>query len=177
MPARLTRQVQVLAALLLAGITVLVAHQLYRSRVGALADSEEEMSRLAMVFAEQTGRAIETVDLILHSIAEDIRAGRLPGDDTGYGSTLARRVAMLRQTSGVAVANDTGRLVLVSDPRLLHVRLPPEIAATIARVAEGRVSGLQITRPFRGPGGSWTALMLRPLPPADVERCDHPASA
>jgi signal transduction histidine kinase/ActR/RegA family two-component response regulator len=167
-PAGLARQLQVLAALLLAGITVLVAHQLYRSRVGALADSEEEMSRLGMVFAERTGHSVETVDLILHSIAEDIRAGRLPGRDgyTGYGSTLARRIAMLRQTSAVALADDAGHLVLASDPLLLHFSLPPEIATTIAGVAEGRISGLEITRPFRGPRGSWTALMVRALPRA-----------
>ena len=52
------------------------AHQLLRLRTVMISDTERQMARLDMVFAEQTGRAVETVDFILRNAIENLEALR-----------------------------------------------------------------------------------------------------
>ncbi|MGH7155646.1 MAG: hypothetical protein ACREF3_17095, partial [Acetobacteraceae bacterium] len=160
---------QISALLLFLGIVALAAHQVWRTRLGLVAQTEQQMSRLDMVFAEQTGRAVQTVDLVLHGITEDARAGRMPGPGgaNAYDATLARRIAMIVQAIGVGVVDAAGRLVFVSDPKLAHLVFPAEVSAAIDRVIAHPDSNLEISVPFRLPQGDWTALMIRPVLPSD----------
>ena len=65
-----SRCLQAIAAVLLFLIVGVTVHQLMTLRAAVVADTERQMSRLDMVFAEQTGRAVETVDLMLRNAIE-----------------------------------------------------------------------------------------------------------
>ncbi|HEX5326144.1 MAG TPA: ATP-binding protein, partial [Acetobacteraceae bacterium] len=165
----ISRQLQLVAVILLLGMLGLASQQLLRTRAALLAQTEQQMARLDMVFAEQTGRALETIDLILQSVAEDFRRG--PPTATGaadaISASLARRIAMVRQSTGIAIADRHGRLVYASDPVLLDEQIPPGVKATIDSAIDHPQSSLQITEPFRRRDGLWTALIVRPVPEAD----------
>jgi hypothetical protein len=163
----LTRQVQAVAMILLVGLFVLAVQQLIRTRAVLLGETETQMSRLAMVFAEQTGRALESVNLLLQATAEDHRrtpslAGAAPVDPA-----LARRVGMVRQTIGMGIVGRSGRFVIASSPDLMRIRFPSSVIALIRQATEHPASGLRIGGPFRAPDGAWTAAMIRPAPADD----------
>ncbi len=182
-PSGLGRQLQVVAIIAVLGILTLAALQMVRMRSVVLAQSEQQMARLDMVFAEQTGRALETVDLILQSVADDFRRGELLGHtatpgagapvpvNDAFNAIMARRISSVRQSSGIAIADRSGRLVFASDPALLRIVLPLEAQATIIRAIDDPTPMPYISGPFRRPDGSWTALMVRPVPDAGAK--DH----
>ena len=168
-PTGLGRQLQVVAVIAVLGILTLATLQTVRMRAVVLAQSEQQMARLDMVFAEQTGRALETVDLILQGVGDDFRRGGEPVAgtfDDALNALLARRIRPVRQSFGIAVADASGRLDLVSDPALLRIALPPEARAAIAQAIDHPLSWPSVSGPFRWPGGGWTALMIRPVPEA-----------
>ncbi len=162
----LNRQLQAAALLLLCAFLFLAVHQLVRTRAALLYQTETQMARLDMVFAEQTGRALESVDLLLHSASEAYRqdpnaSGRL------FDSLLRRRMTMVRQTSGVGIANAQGHMLFASSPELAKVVLPESIVAVIDGAMANPTGGLHITPPFRLRDGTWTAMMVRGVPVAD----------
>ena len=59
----ISRSLQVLAVVAVLLIVGGTTHRLLETRALIIGDTEQELSRLDMVFAEQTGRAIEGVDL------------------------------------------------------------------------------------------------------------------
>ncbi|MGC2200867.1 MAG: hypothetical protein WA633_12075 [Stellaceae bacterium] len=65
-----SRSLQVLAVVVLVLIIGATAEQLLAIRSAIIDDTKHQMSRLDMVFAEQTGRAVETVDFILRNAVE-----------------------------------------------------------------------------------------------------------
>jgi signal transduction histidine kinase len=165
-PTGLGRQLQVVAVIAVLGILTLAAVQIVRMRAVVLAQTEQQMARLDMVFAEQTGRALETIDLILQGVGDDFRRGGEPvagASEGAFDSVMARRILSVRQSSGIAVADRSGRFDLASDPALLRVALPPEARATIAQAIDHPQFWPYISGPFRRPDGSWTALMIRPV--------------
>ncbi len=177
-PSGLGRQLQVVAMIAVLGILTLAALQMVRMRSVVLAQTEQQMARLDMVFAEQTGRALETIDLILQSVADDFRRRELLGHtatpaagapvpaDDAFNAIMARRISSVRQSSGIAIADRNGRLLLASDPALSRILLPLEVQATIIQAIDDPTSMPYISGPFRRPDGSWTALMIRPVPDA-----------
>ena len=129
-PSGLGRQLQVVAVIAVLGILTLAALQTVRMRAVVLAQTEQQMARLDMVFAEQTGRALETVDLILQSVGDDFRRDGEPlagASEDAFDAVMARRIQPVRQSFGIAIADRSGRLDLVSHPALLHVALPPDV--------------------------------------------------
>ena len=60
-----SRSLQALAVVVVVLIVATTIHQLLTGGAAILADTEHQMARLDMVFAEQTRRAVETVDFIL----------------------------------------------------------------------------------------------------------------
>jgi len=166
-PSGLGRQLQVVAVIAVLGILTLAALQTVRMRAVVLAQTEQQMARLDMVFAEQTGRALETVDLILQSVGDDFRRDGEPlagASEDAFDAVMARRIQPVRQSFGIAIADRSGRLDLVSHPALLHVALPPDVQAKIAQAIDHPLSWPYISGPFRWPDGGWTALMIRALP-------------
>ncbi|MBV8458619.1 MAG: hypothetical protein JO122_18625 [Acetobacteraceae bacterium] len=155
----LTRQVQAVAVILLVGLFVLAVQQLMRTRAVLLGDTEAQLSRLAMVFAEQTGRALESVNLLLQAAAADYRRTPSLAGATPVDPALVRRMEMVRQTTRMGVVVRFGKFVLTS--------FPASVRALIRQAVEHPVSGLRISGPFRTPDGVWTAAMIRPAPADD----------
>ncbi len=174
-PAGISRQLQLVAVILLLGILAGSAVELLRTREALLADTEQQMARLDMVFAEQTGRALETIDLILGSVADDLRNGAAsPATADTFSRSLARRISMVRQSSGIAIADADGRLVYSSSPALLAITIPAAARHWIDDAIDNPKLGLELTEPFRKPDGGWTALMVRPIP--EAHGSDHYAA-
>src|SRR5271170_1112416 len=122
------------------------------------------MARLDMVFAEQTGRAVETVDFILRSSIESFLSlsAKPPIDAAAYDDWLRRRIAGVRQVKEVAVTDKNGHILFSSRPGPAD-QLPPAMRSFVAAQAAHAHAGLQFSDPLRGPDGQWTALMLRPI--------------
>ncbi len=121
-----------------------------------------EMSRLDMVFAEQTGRAVETVDVILRDVMETLPA-RGTTDETAAGPALARRIAGVRQVNAVELTNAAGKVMFSSGPATDHA-LPLTGNLALAAHRADAVMGLRISEPMRDGDGRWTALMTRRIP-------------
>jgi signal transduction histidine kinase len=159
--ARSLEALAVIVVLLIVGATV---HQLTSGRALIISDTERQMARLDMVFAEQTGRAVETVDFILRNAIENLQTLRAkrPVDAAVYQQLLSRRVAGVRQVGETAITDADGLVLHSSQPGVPH-QLPPTARALVAAEAAHPHPGLRFSEPFRGPGGQWTALMLRPI--------------
>jgi hypothetical protein len=135
--ARLYEAAAILLVLLIGTAT---AHQLLKLRSVIIADTERQMARLDMVFAEQTGRAVESVDLILRNAIENLEALRAkpPVDSAVYQELLARRTAGVRQLSEVAITDTDGHVLYSSRPGTPH-QLPPVAAALVVALALIRI--------------------------------------
>ena len=160
----ISRSLQVVAAVLLITIIGATAHQLLSIRSSIIADTERQMARLDMVFAEQTGRAVETVDFILRNSIETLQALRAkpPVDGKAYEDLLRRRMEGVRQISEIAITDSQGD-ILYSSRTGPPSALPPAARALIAAQEPHPNPGLQFSEPLRGSDGRWTALMLRPI--------------
>jgi signal transduction histidine kinase/CheY-like chemotaxis protein len=154
----------VLAAIAVVLIVAATAHQLLTNRALMMSNTEQQMARLDMVFAEQTGRAVQGVDLILRNTIDTLQSlrARPPIDAKDYQETLARRIAGVPQVSEVAITDASGRVLYSSHAGAPHP-LPPAARVLVFAQAVQPRGGLQFSEPFRGPDGKWTALMLRPI--------------
>jgi signal transduction histidine kinase/CheY-like chemotaxis protein len=164
-----SRSLQFVAVLVLAAMVGVGAQQLTQVRSALLADTERQMSRLDMVFAEQTGRAVETVDLLLRNTIETVQAMRGAAlDPVSLGELLHRRVQGVRQVKDLEVTDRMGHVV-ASSARVAGAADQPEVAATLARYAVAPEAQMQISEPFREPDGTWSALLIRGIPaPGDA---------
>jgi signal transduction histidine kinase len=159
-----SRSLQALAVVVVVLIVAATVDQLLTGRAAILADTEHQMARLDMVFAEQTGRAVETVDFILRSSIESFLSlsDKPPIDAGAYDDWLRRRIAGVRQVKEVAVTDKNGHILFSSRPGPAD-QLPPAMRSFVAAQAAHAHAELQFSDPLRGPDGQWTALMLRPI--------------
>jgi signal transduction histidine kinase len=163
-PFSVSRSLQGLAVVVVMLIVAVTAHQLLTARAAIISDTERQMARLDMVFAEQTGRAVETVDFLLRNAIETLQALRAkpPVDPAIYQELLARRIAGVRQVSEIAIADKDGQILYSSRPGATR-QLPPASRALVAAQADHPRPGLQFSDPIRRPDGRWTALMMHPI--------------
>ncbi len=157
-----SRSLQVLAVFVLVLIVGVTAHQLLTVRSAIISDTERQMSRLDMVFAEQTGRAVETVDFILRNTIETLQTLRAtpPVDGRAFEELLRRRIQGVRQVTEIAITDTAGH-ILYSSRDGPHDELPSAARALVEAQAGHPEAGLQISEPVRGTDGEWTALMIR----------------
>ncbi len=111
-----SRSLQALAVVVVVLIVAATVHQLLTGRATILADTEHQMARLDMVFAEQTGRAVETVDFILRNSIDAFTSLRAkpPIDAGAYDDWLRRRIAGVRQVREVAITDKNGDILFSS---------------------------------------------------------------
>ena len=111
-----SRSLQVLAIVVLVVIVGATAHQLLTVRSAIISDTERQMSRLDMVFAEQTGRAVETVDFILRNTIESLQTLRAspPVDGRVFEELLRRRIQGVRQVTEIAITDTAGHILYSS---------------------------------------------------------------
>ena len=103
---RVSRSLRAVAALMLALIVGVTVQQLARQRSAILEQTETELGRLDMAFAEQTGRAIETVDLVMRDFADQMRVPHdlQPAYRTPLGERMQRRIDGIRQVRQLKIA-------------------------------------------------------------------------
>ena len=160
---------QVLAGVVVVLIVAATAHQLQGSRAAILADTEYQLSRLDMVFAEQTGRAVESVDFLLRNAIEalETRRAATPFDSNAYDDWLRQRIAGVHQLNEIAITDRDGHILYSSRPGPAR-ELPPKVRALVAAEADHTsTAGPLFSEPIRSADGRWTALMLRPIKAAD----------
>jgi signal transduction histidine kinase len=159
-----SRSLQVLAVVVLVLIVGATTEQLLTVRSAIIENTKNQMSRLDMVFAEQTGRAVETVDFILGNAIETLQTLRLtpPVDDAAFEELLRRRIQGVRQVSEVVITDAAGHILYTSRQGPTE-EVPPAARRLIEAPASHPEVGLQISEPFRGPDGQWTALMIRAM--------------
>src|ERR1700751_3811383 len=89
-----SRTLQVLAVVVVVFIIGATAQQLLVVRSAIIENTKSQMSRLDMVFAEQTGRAVETVDFILRNAVETLQGlqAQPPVDASAFDELLRRRI-------------------------------------------------------------------------------------
>jgi signal transduction histidine kinase/CheY-like chemotaxis protein len=160
-----SRSLQALALGVLVLIVGVTTQQLIQIRTNVLAETEHQMARLDMVFAEQTGRAFETISVILRSTSDAVLAvpaGGAAGDHAAILTQMAHRIEDVHQILQIAVTDADGRVDYVQ-PQPGPAMLPPAGMTLLRRFAHGEEERLLISDPFRLPSGAWTALMVRPI--------------
>ena len=112
---RISHALRVVAGAILVLILGVTVVQLLQQRAAAIDDTRQELTRLDMVFAEQTGRAIETIDIVMRDVGEQLRAlpGGAPAVWSEWSERLQRRIAGLRQLSGMAITGADGRIYAI----------------------------------------------------------------
>src|SRR5271165_5156412 len=163
-----SRSLQVLALIVLVVLVGATAHQLLSVRSAIIADTKRQMARLDMVFAEQTGRAVETVDFILRNAIETLQTLRAAPsvDGAAYDELLRRRIEGVRQVTEVAITDAAGS-ILFSSRRQPWGELPPAARELIESQATQPDVGLTFSEPLRGADDQWMALMIRRISAPD----------
>jgi signal transduction histidine kinase/CheY-like chemotaxis protein len=162
-----SRPLQLVALSVVVLIVAVSVHQLLTLRGAIIGDTESQIGRLDMVFAEQTGRAVETVDFIVRNVAETLRDTEgTPRDRESFNELLRRRIAGVRQVSSVTVADASGTVRYASDAATPAVLAPAPMAALAWHKAHP-APGMRISEPWLGPDGRWTATLSRALHDSD----------
>jgi signal transduction histidine kinase/CheY-like chemotaxis protein len=164
----ISRSLRFMAGAILILIVGVVAQQLRTLRSGVVANAERQMARLDMVFAEQTGRAMETVDVILrNAVDSELAAQRSGANPAIIDAMLQRRIADVRQISAIMIADASGRILCSTLQAGAAATLPAAGLTLLRHFATGKDEGWQISEPIRNAEGHWTALLARRLPAPD----------
>ena len=155
----LSRSLQMVAIAVTVVIAGFTAQQLTESRRRAIDRAAQELSRLDMVFAEQTGRAVEVADLLVRE-AVDMTPERIRDNPAEVSDYFRHRTEGVRQVAALAVTDAKGTVIAASKPDLFS----PLPAAAMAALAASRTEGepnLRISEPFPNKHGRWIAMLTR----------------
>ena len=151
---------RVVAAVILLLVAGAACYEVDASRRALISDTERQMARLDMVFAEQTGRAVEAVDLLVTGAQETVQA-QLPQLD-GVDEMLRRRIRGVRQLTAILIVDAAGQPIASTDPN--RSATPADcVAALMARYRADPHAALLISPPFRVADGRWNALLAHPV--------------
>jgi signal transduction histidine kinase/CheY-like chemotaxis protein len=158
--ATVSTALQIVALVVLVLVASAAFYELHASRGAIIADTERQMARLDMVFAEQTGRAAEAVDLLVLGAAETVQTQPSHVDD--LAETLRRRIRGVRQLSALLVYDASGKPIVSTDADTVVV--PKDIVSAILdRYRHDQHPGLVISPPFRVAESKWNAVLARPM--------------
>src|ERR1700722_17827357 len=99
---------KLLAAVVILLVSAAAWYEIDATREATISETERQMARLDMVFAEQTGRAVEAVDLLVGGAAETVQVQPLQTE--GLAETLRRRIRGVRQLSALMVYDSSGKM-------------------------------------------------------------------
>ncbi len=119
-------------------------------RAAIIDDTAQQMARLDMVFAEQTGRAIETVDFIVRNAIETLGRSQPPASAADFDALLSRRIQGVRQIAELAITDASGHVLYATHSAgraIAASKAWPHLAFT----SPTRSAGLRISPPFLGP--------------------------
>jgi signal transduction histidine kinase/ActR/RegA family two-component response regulator len=157
-----SRSLQVAAVTVTLLIVAATTQQLAHIRDSTLANTERQMSRLDMAFAEQTGRAAETVDFSLRNAIDAVR--QLPPGTKPHAAVmddlLHHWIEGVQQVRGICVTDQGGTIIFASGPPM-QGDVPGALHTALVYHATHPDAGLRIGDPLRETDGMWTALMTR----------------
>jgi signal transduction histidine kinase/ActR/RegA family two-component response regulator len=151
---------RVVSAVILLLVAGAACHEVDASRRALIADTERNLARLDMVFAEQTGRAVEAVDLLVTGAQETVQAQQ-PYPE-GIDEMLRRRIRGVRQLAAILIVDAAGWQIAATDAD--RSSTPPDrVAAMLARYRADPRAALLISPPFRVADDKWNALLAHPV--------------
>jgi signal transduction histidine kinase len=161
----ISQSLRIIAALVMVLIIDVTVQQLIELKARLLDDARSQMARLDIVFAEQTGRAVETVDLILREAMANTRAHEEARNATAdsIDAMLRRRIVGVRQVEELLFAEPSGRIRYSSRGHEALPALPAAGRTLMAFEADHPDDGLEISEPIRAADGHWTTLLVHPL--------------
>ena len=157
------RWLELLALAMLLLLVAVTGDLVWRARTTAVASATQQVARLDMVFAEQTGRAVETVDLIMRGAVDALQSAPagIPPDPQSFDDLLRRRIAGVRQAGDVAITDGKGAVLYAAQPGT--TALPAAGQALLVWHAANPGDALQISEPMHADDGSWSVLLSRRL--------------
>ena len=158
---------KLLAAVVILLVSAAAWYEIDATREATISDTERQMARLDMVFAEQTGRAVEAVDLLVGSALETIQLHMIQNRPlTGIDDLFRRRIAGVRQLHALTVFDAIGQILVDTDK---NQDLTPQaiVIDTLNRYKTDPQAGLLISPPYQGPDQRWYALLTRPMRATD----------
>ena len=153
-----SRSLQILAVLVFVVIVGVTWQQLVQLRTTTLRDTHRQMARLDMVLAEQTGRAVETIDYLLRGAIDQGAATQVSAGSAT--EQLRREIAGVRQLLAIDIVGPAGDVRRSTRARADRT-LPPAALALLARESGDAKAGLLFSEPIRQADGTWTALLAR----------------
>ncbi len=156
--ASVSMALRLVAVMILLLVTGAACYDLYASRTAAINDATRQMLRLDMVFAEQTSRAFEAVDLQILSAQETVQMQRSQLD--GVNAALRRAMRGVRQLDAILVVSREGQPIVATDPDRSSAP-PAMVEALLERYRTDAHAGLLISPPFRVAENKWDALLAR----------------
>jgi len=154
----ISRSMQLLAAIAACAMLFVTYQQLSELRHTMLAATHSQMARLDMVLAEQTGRAVETADLVLRNMIEHSQLHPELKDDTR--AIARRRLVGMRQMLAVDLIDANGEMRVSTRPDM-EGSVPAAALALLARHAADPNAGLLFSEPIRTSDGAWATLLSR----------------
>jgi hypothetical protein len=154
---------RVVAALVTVLVAVAAYSELLSSRRAVIAETERQLARLDMAFAEHTGRAIEAADLLVISAVESVQrhlALKLPMG--AVDDIMRRRISGVRQVASMTVVDTGGGVLSSTDAN--RALIPAELMAELLGCYRSDAKlGLMISRPFPVGDSKWNSLLSRPI--------------
>jgi signal transduction histidine kinase/CheY-like chemotaxis protein len=158
---------KLLAAVVILLVSAAAWYEIDATRRVTISDTERQMTRLDMVFAEQTGRAVEAVDLLVGSALETVQLHMIQNRPlTGIDDLFRRRIAGVHQLHALTVFDPIGQILVDTDQG--HDFTPQAIIMdALNRYRIDPKSSLLISPPYQGPDQRWYALLTRPMRAVD----------
>jgi signal transduction histidine kinase len=157
--ATVSTALQIVAAVVLILVAGATYYQVYASRKAVISDTERQLARLDMVFAELTGRAFEAADLLVMGAIDAVQMQRPALGE--FAEALTRRIRGVRQLTAIVAFETSGERMFSTGTT--SVSVPSAIVmAMLARYRQYPHSGVTISPPFRGAGDNWNALLFHP---------------
>jgi hypothetical protein len=156
-PRKVSGLLLLLGAGLVGTILALTGVTAMRTRSEILAGTERQLAQLDMVFAEQTGRTLETVDFLLKTAINTVQSS--PGG-ADMNAVLARSLAGVRQVTALMIADAAAHVVYSSEPHP-PTMLPAPGEQLLQEATGAPNTNLHISNPERDPNGTWCALDAR----------------
>ncbi len=155
---------RVVAAVILLLIVGASYYGIRSSRGAVIAETQRQMMRLDMVFAEQTARAFDAVDSLVLGAAEALQ--KSTGNSSALADAFRRRMRGVRQVSAIVGFDVRGSVVVSTETDVSAI--PRDlVAGTISQYRLNPHAGLTLSKPFRVAADRWDLLLARPVTAVD----------
>jgi diguanylate cyclase (GGDEF)-like protein len=173
--------------MLLAVATLGMGFAIFQLRADALQDTRRDISNLALILGEQTGRSVQAVDIILRDLQDQVaqmHGGSIDTFDRAIGGSavhrdLTEKIARLPQVEAFSIIDSRGRLAnssraganigldLSDRDYFRHFSAHPDAALFISMPTRNRTTGewtIFFARRIDSIGGDFLGVMIGGVP-------------